>query len=1039
MKIFDFSKLLDFIYEEFKSYKSMFGIPEVAFYKKENNRSYNLFDQNIDLPLGVAAGPNSQLSQNIIASYLVGTRFIELKTVQVMDSLEINKPCIDVRDEGYNAEWSTELSLDEAFDEYLKAWIILHFLDLILPLNQVNFPSFAFNMSVGYTFDGVMSRKMLNFIDKMLDATKSELFYKYIDQAITFINNKNLRIFKKNLDKDYLFEKMKNIKSRLVHSVTLSTMHGTKPEEIGLIATHLLKDKKINTYVKLNPTLIGFSKVQSILNNLGYDYILLDEENFKKDLPFNHALALIKNLKKIAQENEVYFGVKLTNTLACINKENYLSDKYIYLSGKPLFPIAINVAAALAVAFQGNLDISFSGGIDLYNVDEVYSAGISPITVATFLLKPSGYLKFKNLAKAVEKIEEMNNKNTIDLIKLNTLAENALIDSYYKKDKAIFKRNKINEKLNIFDCFVSPCNKKCPFEQNVPEYIYNIEKGDFNKALELIYLKNPLPAITGSICDHKCMFNCNRIDLDKTLNIRGLKYCAVEKATFKPVRTSSLCNNVKVAIVGGGPAGLSASYYLALFGAKVTLFEKTNSLGGVVKQILPSFRLKESDIDRDIKNILSLGVEVKLNAEIDNLSINELKRQGFKYIIYAIGAGIDRKLTIKNEKKGQVKCALQFLKEYKEGKLKDLGKKVVVVGGGNTAVDSARAALRIKGVDSVVVLYRRSFYEMPADLEEYENAINEGVKYLFLTNPVEFIKTNTIKCQKMALGQKGDDGRRVCMPLDATIDLEADLLITAIGETVDVKYLQKCGLPTYSNKAIKVDEYFQTEEKNVYLIGDGALGPSTIADSIATAKKACTSILEKEGFNFDKHIDEVIKEEHIKITNEFQVDKGLLELTRRKTNIIKSNLSVLPSNAENDSEKCLHCFFECLRCVDVCPNRANVAINVGYLNNFNNKKQILHIDDYCNECGNCATFCPYDGKPYKDKFTYFTSEQKFKDSKNNGFYIKNLEYKQLVLKLNNNIYDLSLKDSFSLDKSNKMLMDSFSFILTLFDRYKYIL
>ena len=173
MKIFDFSKLLNFIYDEFNSYKSIFGIPYIAFFKKDNNNSYSIFNYKIDTPIGVAAGPNSQLSQNIIASYLVGARFIELKTVQEMDSLEINKPCIDARDEGYNAEWSTELSLNEAFDEYLKAWIVLHLLDLILPLNQINYPSFAFNMSVGYTFEGIMSKKMQNFIDKMLDARKN--------------------------------------------------------------------------------------------------------------------------------------------------------------------------------------------------------------------------------------------------------------------------------------------------------------------------------------------------------------------------------------------------------------------------------------------------------------------------------------------------------------------------------------------------------------------------------------------------------------------------------------------------------------------------------------------------------------------------------------------------------------------------------------------------------------------------------------------------------------------------------------------------
>jgi len=236
-------------------------------------------------------------------------------------------------------------------------------------------------------------------------------------------------------------------------------------------------------------------------------------------------------------------------------------------------------------------------------------------------------------------------------------------------------------------------------------------------------------------------------------------------------------------------------------------------LGGVVKQILPSFRLKESDINRDIDNILSLGVNVRLNVDVEKLLIEKLKREGFKYIIYAIGAGVAKELILKNAKPGKVINALEFLKAYKHRELKNIGRKIVVVGGGNTAVDSARAAVRVEGVKRVSVLYRRSFYEMPADLEEYENAVKEGISYIFLAQPIEFVGNKTIRCQKMMLSEKGEDGRRLSIPSDETFDVEADLLITAIGETVDTKFLEKCGVPLDEANNINVDEAYENKNK----------------------------------------------------------------------------------------------------------------------------------------------------------------------------------------------------------------------------------
>ena len=282
-----FKNIVKTILAEYKKSKTVYGISDQFFFKKENKNKVNLFGSNIETPVGPAAGPHTQLTQNIITSYLVGGRFIELKTVQIMEAIDIDKPCINARDEVYNTEWSTELTLEGAFDEYLKAWIILHFLDTLLNPNHSKASSFIFNMSLGYNFEGIKSYKMQAFLEKMSNGKSSKKMEKYLQQLEDMVTKENL-LDKSNfiISKDNLHTTLYQIPHKISSTVTLSTMHGCPPEEIESICTYLLVRKKLNTFVKLNPTLLGYSAVRDILDQCGYNYIQLNKTLFDKDINY---------------------------------------------------------------------------------------------------------------------------------------------------------------------------------------------------------------------------------------------------------------------------------------------------------------------------------------------------------------------------------------------------------------------------------------------------------------------------------------------------------------------------------------------------------------------------------------------------------------------------------------------------------------------------------------------------------------------------------------------------------------------------------
>jgi len=958
MRSIPFKKLLNWIFEEYDKEHEVFGIPADKFYHKKVDSDIKLFGESLDSPLGPAAGPNTQLAQNIVAAYLVGSRFFELKTVQILDELEFPKPCIRAEDECYNTEWSTELSIQGAFEEYVKAWFLVHVLQKEL-YNQDK-RTFMFNMSVGYDLKGIQSPKVDAFIEGMKDASNTAIFKECKD-----VLKEELKRFK-NVDEAYI----DSISPHICTSITLSTMHGCPPEEIEAISKYLMKEKKLNTFVKMNPTLLGYDFVRKTFDQMGYGYVSLKEESFTHDLQYDDGVAMLHRLKAFAKEQNVAFGVKLSNTLPVRITQGELPGEEMYMSGRSLYPLTINLAYKLAAEFSGDLKISYSGGADAFNISRIFATGIRPITVATTILKPGGYMRLKQMVEILEPQLDNRESDRIDLDKLKALAESSVKDVNHLKEKRQVKSRKINQKLPLLDCFKAPCTVGCPIGQDIPEYIRLVNEGRYNEAYEVIIAKNPLPFITGTICNHNCMTKCTRHDYDESVLIREMKRVAAEKGyqafMEKIAKENRRTGGSKVAIIGAGPSGLSAGYFLARAGLDVTIFDKRDRAGGTVEYVIPNFRIAREAIKNDVELIKAMGVRFELGIKED-LDVNKLKEKGFKYIYLAIGAGLTSPLEIEGDQ-DKILGAISFLESYNKDSSKiDLGKNVAVIGGGNTAMDAARAAKRIKGVENVYIIYRRTKEYMPADREELKLALEDGVVFKELLAPVS-LKEGKLTCQVLELGEPDASGRRKPVPKEGEfVEIAVDTIITAIGEKVDHDLLKRNGIQLDAKGTISVNpDTLETNLENVYIGGDALYGPSTVVESIAHAAKASDDIIAKEK-----------SEKYVYNLDLFDAGKQYKEI------ITKRGILRGFDTEDDESERCLECNKVCNICSEVCPNRANVMIKVeGVLKNRN---QILHIDGMCNECGNCAIFCPHEGAPYKEKLTLFWNEEDFKDSTNSGF------------------------------------------------------
>ena len=973
-----FRELMTWITTEYRRDGAVFGVHKPY---KAGVKKLPIFGEAIETPFGPAAGPNTQLAQNIIAGYFAGARFFELKTVQKMDGADlaacINRPCILAEDECYNCEWSTELYVQQAFEEYVKAWCALKIMAKVYGLGDPN--GFVFNMSVGYDLAGIQGEKIDTFLNGMVDASKTPIFQECIAVLKEFFPGES----------DYIDTTTPHVSG----SVTVSTLHGCPPDEIERIASYLLEKKHLHTFVKCNPTILGYETARSILDSMGYDYIAFDDHHFKEDLQYADAVPMFHRLQALADKEGLEFGLKLSNTFPVDVKAGELPSEEMYMAGKSLFPLTTTMAAMMAKEFGGKLRLSYAGGADAFNIDKLFACGIWPITMATTELKPGGYQRFTQIG---DKLDALDFKpfTGVDVVGIEALSLAARSDKYHVKAIKPLPRRKLYEKVPLLDCFTAPCKGGCPIHQDIPEYIELCRKGAYASALRLITEKNPLPFITGTICAHNCMTKCMRNYYDEPVNIRATKLVAAEKGydayMSKITPPAPVTDGRKVAVIGGGPTGMSAAYFVGRAGIPVTLFEKADRLGGIVRQVIPAFRISDEAIDKDVALMEKMGVEVKLNTEAP--SVAELKAQGYTHIFFAVGAWKAGRLDIP----GNVVPVIGWLRDMKAGKDVSLGH-VAVVGGGNTAMDAARAALRA-GAKSSTLVYRRTKKYMPADAEELEMAIADGVEFLELVAPVEQ-KDGKLICEKMKLGDPDDKGRRKPVPTGEMVEIPCDTVVSAVGEKVESEVFTRNGI-TVDEKGIPA---FKTNLEGVYAGGDAMRGPATVVEGIADAQYFANAVI-GEAHKF------AIPAKAVATREEAVAKKG-----------------VLCESAKCEGNRCLTCNVVCQVCADVCPNRANVVIELP-----DGRQQILHVDRMCNECGNCAVFCPYDSAPYREKFTLFLTREGFDESVNNQGFLP-LGGKKVLVRLDSKVFEADL------DAKNDLPADIEVFIWTVLTKYAYLM
>ncbi len=971
-----FKSLMNWIVTEYAREGEIFGV-HTPYYA--TGKTLPIFGERIETPFGPAAGPNSQLAQNIIAAYMAGARFFEVKTVQKMDGAElaacVPRPCILAADEGYNQEWSTELEVPQARDEYIKAWCALKVLSKVYGFGDPD--GFVFNMSVGYDLEGIKGEKVNTYIDHMMDASETKQFKECLEVLTELFP----------AEKDYIA----SISPRVSRSVTVSTLHGCPPQEIERIASYLLTEKHLHTFVKCNPTILGYKTARTILDSMGYDYIVFDEHHFNEDLQWVDAVPMFERLQALADSKGLEFGLKLSNTFPVDTTRNELPGTEMYMSGRSLFPLTIEMCNRISRQFNGKMRISFAGGAEFFNCDKLFAAGIWPITVATTILKPGGYNRLHQMVEKTEKLPYKAFCGT-DSSAISDMSAASHSDFHHLKPIKPVASRKSEEKVPWIDCFTAPCKGGCPIHQDIPEYIELCRKGLYGPALKLITEKNALPFITGTICAHRCQNKCSRNFYDESVQIRDTKLVAATKgygALMADIKVPAKVEGKKAAIIGGGPTGIAAAYFLGRAGIETTIFEREEKLGGVPRYVIPAFRISDEAIDKDVALMERYGVEVKCGAPAP--SVEELKKLGYTHILIATGAWQAGKLDIP----GNVKGVIGWMKEMKTQVKPCLDGHVVVVGAGNTAMDAARVAKRM-GAASSTIVYRRTKKEMPADEHELKLAIDEGVNMVELAAPVAQ-ENGKLKLEKMKLGEPDASGRRSPLATGEFFEIPCDLVISAVGEKVDAKLMADNGI-----EMERKGPAFKTNVENVWCAGDAHRGPATVVEGIADAAAFAEAVI-GETHNYD------IPEAAYPSKAQAIAKKGILKMAK---------------DACCEGSRCLDCSTVCENCADSCPNRANVVIKLS-----DGRHQILHIDKMCNECGNCTQFCPYASEPCRDKFTLFQTKEDMEDSRNAGVLFLGGD-KVLVRMAEVKEYDLS--------QPNELPKEIENLILTVRSKYAYL-
>ena len=496
-----------------------------------------------------------------------------------------------------------------------------------------------------------------------------------------------------------------------------------------------------------------------------------------------------------------------------------------------------------------------------------------------------------------------------------------------------------------------PCNNACPAGENIQAWLFHAESGDYEAAWRSLVRDNPMPAVMGRVCYHPCEGACNRAHLDSSVGINSVEHFLGDEALkrgwkFDPPAPPS---GKKVLVVGAGPSGLSAAYHLARLGHAVEIHEAGPMAGGMMRFGIPKYRLPREVLDGEVQRILDLGVTLRLGAKVDDVMAT-MKAGGFVAVFLAVGAHIAKRAYIPANEAAKIMDAVQVLRGM-EGESKPLlGRRVVVYGGGNTAIDVARTARRL-GAEEAMIVYRRTREKMPAHDFEVQDALEEGVLIKWLST-IKEAGEGAITVEKMALDEKG-----VPQPTGEFEKLEADSVVLALGQDVDLSLLDRVPGMQIEGGVVKVGPNMMTSHPGIFAGGDMVPAERTVTVAIGHGKKAA------------RHIDAWLRGEahdpgpkhelatFDKLNTWYYSDasktvRPMLDLQKRVTSFDEVVMALDETTALFEARRCLSCgnCFECDNCYGVCPDNAVVKLGPGNRFRFNY--------DYCKGCGVCAAECP---------------------------------------------------------------------------------
>jgi NADPH-dependent glutamate synthase beta subunit-like oxidoreductase len=537
----------------------------------------------------------------------------------------------------------------------------------------------------------------------------------------------------------------------------------------------------------------------------------------------------------------------------------------------------------------------------------------------------------------------------------------------------------------------APCQIACPAGIDVPAYVTLIGQGRYAEAIQVIRRTNPFPWVCGLVCTRPCESACVRGCIDTPVAIKSLKAFASEAAISAGTYTNPECmpsNNRKVCIVGAGPAGLTAAYYLALKGYQVKVIEKLSEAGGMLWVGIPRYRLPHETIQKEVEMIARLGVEFQYNMQFGwRIHMTQLLKEGFEAFLFTIGAHKCSPISVKGENDfAEVYTAVSFLREVALGDRQKPGNRVVIIGGGNVAIDSARTCIRL-GCKEVNLVYRRSREEMPADYEEIEQAEEEGVKMNFLMIPTEIIgEAYSVKAMRFIKARlvkvKGSKRKRP-QPIEGTeFTMEVDAIISAVGQRIDQVIMND--LPnlewTRWNTIGTGDVTMETSLEGIFAAGDAVSGPATVVEAIAGGKRAADAIdryLSKKPPKIQtpvpprsKRVPLIETDADEKMTLP-RASLPLLDYQRRRTSFQQVELGFSEESAKKEARRCLRCdiCIRCRRCVEICRDEMGIgALEFGYMDADHPRPTDFRVTrEKCISCGACAVNCPNDAIRIEDR------------------------------------------------------------------------